>query len=396
MFAMDGSEPPQGTYPAACLKIQEMAEVMAALNDKLDQAIRERHAAQTFRNQEHNRAERLERNLNVLIEAKNSLLNENRELRKDREVLDEARAQRDGLGQQLDKLRELYRERYMEMMDLREKLAAVLGLEDLDHWVSRHPLPCPPQLETTVQAFIAEYWRAKHKHGEMTMDGKMTGNAAADTVLRLAALMEEVGEVATELTYDGAAEGAGVEGGQLGRLMKELIQVMNVAGTWHSYLVPGPTIDRYGHTKADHEAAGACVRPPVAPAPTVTPGVGCIHETHGGLQPWQHNPGCLKYRPAPPAERPAEPMDGATGDAGAEDGCEDGSDELVAQAPIATGLVLPGRFVFAPGPKPETITFHEAIGGAIYQCPACKARSAPNFWGIRHLDTCPLQSVRGE
>lgn len=104
------------------------------------------------------------------------------------------------------------------------------------NWV---PLaPVPPQLVATIRAFIEEYHRAKAKHGEMTMDGTMTGNAAADTVLRLAALMEEVGEVATELTYDGAPEG--VEGGQIGRLMKELIQVMNVAGTWHSYLVPGP------------------------------------------------------------------------------------------------------------------------------------------------------------
>lgn len=104
--------------------------------------------------------------------------------------------------------------------------------------------PVPPQLVASIRAFIEEYHRAKAKHGEMTMDGTMSGDAIRDDALRLAALVEEVGEVAHELTYDQALmdEAGLVEGGQLGRLQKELIQVANVALTWHSYLVPGPTI----------------------------------------------------------------------------------------------------------------------------------------------------------
>lgn len=98
--------------------------------------------------------------------------------------------------------------------------------------------PVPPQLAKVLEMVVAEYHRAKAKHGEMTMDGTMTGDRVRDDALRLAALMEEVGEVAHELTYDSQPEG--VEGGQLGRLLKEMVQVGNVAVTWASALVPGP------------------------------------------------------------------------------------------------------------------------------------------------------------
>ena len=95
-------------------------------------------------------------------------------------------------------------------------------------WVPTLPRPVPPQLQRVLQMLVNEYWRAKDKHGEMTMDGTMTGNPAEDTLLRLAALAEEFGEVAQELTYDKGTPGA---------LVKELIQVANVAATWGSYLV---------------------------------------------------------------------------------------------------------------------------------------------------------------
>lgn len=67
-----------------------------------------------------------------------------------------------------------------------------------------------------------EYTRAKNKHGEYTLDGELISDQQ-----RLAALMEEVGEVARALTYDqDHAE----------ELIKELVQVANVALTWASYL----------------------------------------------------------------------------------------------------------------------------------------------------------------
>jgi len=72
-----------------------------------------------------------------------------------------------------------------------------------------------------------EYDHAKAKHGENTLDGSLSND-----LLRLAALVEEVGEVAHELTYD--QEGNAIE--RAARLKKELIQVMNVAGTWASIL----------------------------------------------------------------------------------------------------------------------------------------------------------------
>lgn len=125
-----------------------------------------------------------------------------------------------------------------ENRELRDKYAAVLGLDDLDSWVARPPLPCPPQLADTLRAVIREYWSAKDKHGEMTLDGP-----GMTDLLRLAALMEEVGEASELFTYD--KDAVAQEGGVLVKgqrvpwahaLMKELIQVANVAVTWDSYL----------------------------------------------------------------------------------------------------------------------------------------------------------------
>jgi hypothetical protein len=83
---------------------------------------------------------------------------------------------------------------------------------------------------------VDEYWRAKAKHGEMTMDGVMLGKATANTVLRLACLMEEVGEVARALTYDNEKE---TDEAAAAHLIEELVQVANVAVTWASYLQAG-------------------------------------------------------------------------------------------------------------------------------------------------------------
>jgi hypothetical protein len=78
-----------------------------------------------------------------------------------------------------------------------------------------------------LREVMTEYDRAKAKHGEHTLDG-----AASNDLLRLAALVEEVGEVAHELTYDQY----GLPAERAARLKKELIQVMNVAATWASIL----------------------------------------------------------------------------------------------------------------------------------------------------------------
>lgn len=73
-----------------------------------------------------------------------------------------------------------------------------------------------------MAACYAEYERAKAKHGEHTLDGKL-----CDDMNRLASLTEEVGEVGRCLTYDQD---------HAKDLKKELIQVANVALTWASIL----------------------------------------------------------------------------------------------------------------------------------------------------------------
>ncbi len=72
--------------------------------------------------------------------------------------------------------------------------------------------------ELTLNAVKAEATRAHLKHGS-----KSLGNPAMPTVEKLAALVEEVGEVGRCLTYDQDHAGA---------LVKELLQVASVALSW--------------------------------------------------------------------------------------------------------------------------------------------------------------------
>lgn len=71
----------------------------------------------------------------------------------------------------------------------------------------------------TLTAIQAESIRAHIKHGEHSML-----NPAMSNYERLAILMEEVGEVAHELTYD--------QPDSKERLEKELIQVGSVVASW--------------------------------------------------------------------------------------------------------------------------------------------------------------------
>lgn len=88
-----------------------------------------------------------------------------------------------------------------------------------------------PLVETGVlDDLIAEYNRAKAKHGDNTLDG-----SASNDLKRLAALVEETGEVAELLTYDAGQHFHG-DVDHAVQLRKELIQVANVALTWASIL----------------------------------------------------------------------------------------------------------------------------------------------------------------
>lgn len=73
---------------------------------------------------------------------------------------------------------------------------------------------------------VTEYHHARAKHGPYSLDGN-----EIDDVRRLAALMEEVGEVAREMTYDHRDEP-----GATARLRRELLQVANVGLTWATVL----------------------------------------------------------------------------------------------------------------------------------------------------------------
>lgn len=68
-----------------------------------------------------------------------------------------------------------------------------------------------------IAAALHERELAHTKHGVNSIEGVKDDNA------RLAILVEEVGEVANALTYDGNRE----------HLLKELAQVMGVAWAWH-------------------------------------------------------------------------------------------------------------------------------------------------------------------
>jgi hypothetical protein len=86
-------------------------------------------------------------------------------------------------------------------------------------------IPHHPLTRSGVLAeLITEYDRAKAKHGKYTLDGPL-----ATDLTRLAALVEEVGEVAELLTYDHMDDPD-----RLVKLRKELIQGANVLMTWAS------------------------------------------------------------------------------------------------------------------------------------------------------------------
>lgn len=85
--------------------------------------------------------------------------------------------------------------------------------------------------ELTLAAIQAEATRAHLKHGDRSMLGPHYTSGD-----RLAILMEEVGEVAHELTYDQG----GLEGGRRDELVKELIQVAAMAASWVEVLEGRP------------------------------------------------------------------------------------------------------------------------------------------------------------
>lgn len=89
-----------------------------------------------------------------------------------------------------------------------------------------HPLDTSGILSDVMD----EYNRAKVKHGDNTLDG-----TASNDLFRLAALVEEVGEVAHELTYD-SHDDDDEEIERVKALKLELIQCANVALTWASTL----------------------------------------------------------------------------------------------------------------------------------------------------------------
>ena len=87
----------------------------------------------------------------------------------------------------------------------------------------------PVLSDLTLSAIQAEATRAHLRHGEHSMlRGRYTSGD------RLAILVEEVGEVARELTYDQGGPGTGE--GRRDELIRELIQVAVMAATWVEYL----------------------------------------------------------------------------------------------------------------------------------------------------------------
>ena len=88
--------------------------------------------------------------------------------------------------------------------------------------------------DLTLTAIQAEATRA---HLRARGHHSMLGPHYSSGDRLLAILVQEVGEVARELTYDQG--GAGVGQGRRDELVKELIQVAAMAATWIEYLEGG-------------------------------------------------------------------------------------------------------------------------------------------------------------
>src|ERR1700733_4392890 len=87
----------------------------------------------------------------------------------------------------------------------------------------------PVLSDITLAAIQAEATRAHLKHGEHSMLGPNYSSGE-----RLAILVEEVGEVAHELTYDQG--GPAVGEGRRDELVKELIQGAAMDASWVEFL----------------------------------------------------------------------------------------------------------------------------------------------------------------
>lgn len=83
-------------------------------------------------------------------------------------------------------------------------------------------------------ALRAEATRAHLKHSSPVHGGGSLLDPTLSDQKRLAALMEEVGEVARVLTYDGMRDQT--VGNRDSHLLTELVQVANVAMTWAEML----------------------------------------------------------------------------------------------------------------------------------------------------------------
>jgi hypothetical protein len=97
--------------------------------------------------------------------------------------------------------------------------------------------------DLTLEAVRAESIRAHLKHKD---NGGSIFDPNMSTLTKLAALVEKVGEVGRALTYDGD------EGKD--HLVKELIQVANVALTWVESLETATTVN-------DSTACPGCLQP---------------------------------------------------------------------------------------------------------------------------------------
>lgn len=117
--------------------------------------------------------------------------------------------------------------------------------------------------DATLTAIQAEATRAHLRHGDHSMLGP--DYSSGD---RLAILMEEVGEVARELTYDHGGTGADHQG-RRDELVKELIQVAAMAATWIEFLEGG-----YERASAEREAAEHKHGPDFVPGFGPVPGSG--------------------------------------------------------------------------------------------------------------------------